>query len=220
MEAVPESRPAGPGRGPGRPRLHDPDEERRLLMDAAVEVLRQNEGNEATVAEILAAAGLSTRAFYRHFGGKEDVVRALYQRDAESFGAHLRRRVQLAGPPVAALEAWVDEILGLAYDRRRAERMAAFSSVMVSRIVAGTEAEQLGAEVLLRPLQDVLVAGRADGSFPAAAPDLDVHTIHAVTWEAVRWSRVGRPRLSRRQALDHVLRFCLAALGARPAPPG
>src|SRR5271157_754429 len=96
--ASPYSRPmsdvAGPparATRPGRPRLFEPDVERQRLMDAAVEVLRRNGGNEATVADILAEAGLSTRAFYRHFHSKEDVVRALYRRDAESFGRHLRR---------------------------------------------------------------------------------------------------------------------------------
>ena len=183
-------------------------------MDAAVEVLRRHRGEDATVAEILVEAGLSTRAFYRHFEGKEEVVRALYQRDAESFGARIRRRLDQAGSPRAALEAWVEEILGLAYDRRRAERMAAFSSMMVGRIVAGTEGERLGVEVLLQPLREVLVAGTADGSFPRARPDLDMHTIRAVTFEAIGWARIGEPRLTRTQAVAHVLRFTLPALGA------
>ena len=214
MGPVEHSVPVAAGKGPGRPRLHEPDDERRLLMDAAVEVLRRNRGQEATVAEILAEAGVSTRAFYRHFDGKEAVVRALYQRDAESFGAHIRHRLDQAGSPAAALEAWVDEILGLAYDRRRSERMASFSSTMVGRIVAGTKAERLGVELLLEPLREVLVAGRADGSFPLADPGLDMHTIRAVTFEAVGWARLGQPQITRTQALTHVLRFVLPALGA------
>ena len=78
-------------------RSHD-----RILV-AALEVLRRHEGEEATVADILQEAGLSTRAFYRHFGTKEDVVRALYERDARSFGGHLLRRVEAAGDPEEAL---------------------------------------------------------------------------------------------------------------------
>jgi AcrR family transcriptional regulator len=206
--------PVAAGKGPGRPRLHEPDDERRLLMDAAVEVLRRNHGQDATVAEILAEAGVSTRAFYRHFDSKEEVVRALYQRDAESFGAHIRHRLDQAGSPAAALEAWVDEILGLAYDRRRSERMASFSSAMVGRIVAGTKAERLGVELLLEPLREVLEAGQADGSLAMARPELDMHTIRAVTFEAIGWARLGHPRLTRTQAVAHVLRFILPALGA------
>src|ERR1700722_19777458 len=124
-------------------------------MDAAVEVLRRNQGQDATVAEILAEAGVSTRAFYRHFETKEEVVRALYQRDAESFGAHLERRGSTADFPAGGLGVWVIEMLGLAYDRRRAERVAALSSTMVARVVAGSREQALGGELLMRPLRSV-----------------------------------------------------------------
>ena len=58
-------------RSPGRPRLYEPDAERDLILAAALDVLRRNRGEEATVADILQEAGLSTRAFYRHFQTKE-----------------------------------------------------------------------------------------------------------------------------------------------------
>src|ERR1700678_2007546 len=148
-----ESPDATAPRTPGRPRLHEPDAERDLILIAALEVLRRNDGEEATVADILQEAALSTRAFYRHFETKEDVIRALYERDAESFGAHLRRRVAAAPDPDEALAVWVNEMLGLAYDRRRAERMSALSSLMVHRVVAGTRAQRLGTDMLTEPLR-------------------------------------------------------------------
>ncbi|MBO0729724.1 MAG: TetR/AcrR family transcriptional regulator, partial [Acidimicrobiaceae bacterium] len=149
--AVGENAAQPPHRSPGRPRLHEPREERDLILAAALEVLRRNEGEEATVADILQQAGLSTRAFYRHFETKEDIIRALYERDAESFGSHLRRSVEAAGEPRAALAAWVNEVLGLAYDRRRAERMTALGSPMVQRVVGGTRAQRLGNELMAKP---------------------------------------------------------------------
>src|ERR1700722_3849995 len=124
-------------RPPGRPRLYEPDEERDRILVAALEVLRRNGGEEASVADILQEAALSTRAFYRHFETKEDVIRSLYERDADSFGAHLSRRVEAAANPEEALSIWVFEMLGLGYDRRRAERMSALRSPMVLRVVAG-----------------------------------------------------------------------------------
>jgi AcrR family transcriptional regulator len=200
-------------RSPGRPRLYEPDEERDRILVATLEVLRRHDGEEATVADILQEAGLSTRAFYRHFETKEDVIRALYQRDAESFGGHLRRRVEAASDPREALGVWVTEMLGLAYDRRRAERMSALGSPMVARVVAGTRAQQLGTDLLVAPLKTVLEDGLAAGVFPDARPGLDVRTIRAITMEAINWATTGVVRLSRREAADHVLRFSLAALG-------
>lgn len=167
------------------------------------------------MADILQEAGLSTRAFYRHFETKEDVVRAIYARDAKSFAAHLRRHVEAAQDPPSALAAWVNEVLGLAYDRRRAERVSALSSPMVLRVVAGTEIQVRGNELTVQPLRAVLEQGLASGDFPAARPELDVHTIRAITWEAIGWSRTGAVRLTRDAACDYVVRFAWAALGAR-----
>ena len=206
--------PAAP-RSPGRPRLYEPDAERDLILAAALDVLRRNRGEEATVADILQEAGLSTRAFYRHFQTKEDVIRALYERDARSFGAHLKRRVDAAGDPDEALGVWVYEMLGLAYDRRRAERVAALSSPMVIRMVAGTRAEQLGSDLLEQPLRSVVDAGRSTGWFTTSRPDLDIRTIRAITLEAINWVRTGEVKLTRREAVDHVLRFSRAALRTR-----
>jgi AcrR family transcriptional regulator len=201
-------------RSPGRPRLYEPDAERDLILVAALDVLRRTEGEEATVADILQEAGLSTRAFYRHFETKEDVIRSLYERDARSFGAHISRRVESAADPDEALAVWVYEMLGLAYDRRRAERVAALSSPMVLRVVAGGSAGQLGSE-LLEPLLAVVEKGVAAGCFTTTRPDLDIRTIRAITAEAINWARTGEFKLSRREAADHVLRFSRAALGAR-----
>jgi AcrR family transcriptional regulator len=210
MDPVRES-----ARSPGRPRLHEPDAERNLILRAALEVLRRNEGAEATVADVLQEASLSTRAFYRHFETKEDVIRALYEHDAESFGAHLRGSVEAAGDPWAALAAWVNEVLGLAYDHRRAARMTALSSAMVRRVVDGTRAEELGNDVMTEPLHKVLEDGVRSGAFAATRPDQDVHTIRAITMEAVAWARSGTVKLTRREALDHVLRFVEGALVPR-----
>jgi AcrR family transcriptional regulator len=206
---------AVPSRSPGRPRLYEPDAERDRILTAAIEVLRRNAGEEATVADILQEAGLSTRAFYRHFETKEDVVRAIYQRDAESFADHVRRAVEAAADPPSGLIAWVNELLGLAYDRRRAERVSALSSPMVFRVVGGTETRARSDEPYMEPLRMVLEKGVASGDFPDARPELDVRTIHAITWEAVNWARSGTIKLSRSEACDYVVHFCWTALGAQ-----
>jgi AcrR family transcriptional regulator len=200
-------------RSPGRPRLYQPDAERDRILAATLEVLRRNSGQEATVADILEEASLSTRAFYRHFETKEEVILALYKRDAESFSAHLWRRIDAASNPDEALAVWVHEILGLAYDRRRAERVSALQSAMVTRVVSGTREQQLGTDLLEEPLRSLLQDGLAEGSFPHARPELDCRTIRAITWEAVAWARNRTLKLSRREAADHVLRFSRAALG-------
>ena len=217
VDVAPANRPdAVMPRSPGRPRLYEPGEERDRILKATLQVLRRNGGEEATVTDILAEAGLSTRSFYRHFETKEDVIRALYERDAVSFGAHLGRRVEATSGPLEALSAWVTEMLGMAYDRRRAERRLALSSLVVMRAVTGTRAQRVGLDVLMSPLRPVLEEGLRTGVFPRARPELDVHAIRALTMEAVSGANTGAMRLTRQEAADYVLSFCEGALGFAP----
>jgi AcrR family transcriptional regulator len=216
MPPGPEEAVVRPARPPGRPRLYGPDDERSRIMAAALVVLGRNQGHDIPVAEILAEAGLSTRAFYRHFDTKEDVIRALYQRDADSFGAHLAERVATAADPVEALETWVYEMLGLAYDRRRSERVSTFGSSAVDRAVSGSSAAEQGVAILVEPLRELLQRGLSSGRFPDARPDRDVWVIHAITWEAIGAARTGTVKRSRREAVDQVLRFAGRGLGYQP----
>jgi AcrR family transcriptional regulator len=205
--------------GSSRPR--NPERERALLLSAAMKVMRRNGFAHASVADILEEAGLSTRAFYRHFESKDDLVGALYRADAEHAAARLDERVAAAPTPEAKLEAWIDEILSFAYDPRRAPRVSVMSSEAARRSVA--EREQRAAQALLTaPLLRVLEAGQRDGSFPSADPVNDAHTIHRLVFGLVMDSIAGRPRLDRDTAQAHALRFCRAALldDGREREPG
>ena len=197
----------------GRPRLFDPDEERSLLLSAAMGVMRRNGFAGASVADILEEAGLSTRAFYRHFQSKDDLVAALYEADAQKTGTRLGEKVAAAVGSRAGLEAWVDEVLSLAYDTRRAQRVSVMSSEAARRSV--TEATQRNSrELMVAPLLAILEAGKRDGTFPRADPANDAGTIHRLVFGLVMEAVVDKPRLDREAARAHVLRFCLSALGA------
>jgi AcrR family transcriptional regulator len=198
----------------GRPRRFDPDTEVKLILAAALVVMRRNGYEDVTVADILEEAGLSTRAFYRHFGSKDDLVLAMYRRNAEAAAERLRARVDAAGTPRQALEAWIDEILSFGYDRRKAQRVALLGSTGVQRAAGYQEVHRDAGRLLVTPLVTVLEAGLDDGSFPTAVPLWDAHTIDAVVWEVLAWCKQGDPPFPRQAALAHCLRFALPALGA------
>jgi AcrR family transcriptional regulator len=83
----------------GRPRRFDGDTERQLLMDAAIKVMTVDCYPEVVVADILAEAGVSACAFYRHFDSKEALFVAVMRRDAELVGQSLDRIVNDAADP-------------------------------------------------------------------------------------------------------------------------
>ncbi|MBY5162006.1 TetR/AcrR family transcriptional regulator [Salsipaludibacter albus] len=61
-----------------RPRVHD-DTTRERLLDTAGTILRRDGATALTVRRLADDAGVSTSAIYSLFGGKEDVVRAMYR---------------------------------------------------------------------------------------------------------------------------------------------
>jgi AcrR family transcriptional regulator len=183
------------------------------LVDAALAVLARDGLDGLTVAAVLAEAGLSTRAFYRHFASKDALLLAVYEHETARSVERMRRELGAAAGPRAALEAWVDETLALGFSGRRAARTAPLAAEGAR--LRHEQPERFAAihETVLAPLRAVLEQGRADGSFPAAEPEADARSIHAVTWALVEARLAGADRPSRADARRHVLRFVLPALG-------
>jgi AcrR family transcriptional regulator len=198
---------------PGRPRRFSPDTEQQLILDAAMVVMRKNASADANVTEILDEAGLSTRAFYRHFASKDELLRAMHRRESERASQRLVARVESAAPGIPQLEAWIDELLSFVYDRRKAVRVALLSSDIAQR--AATRAELDTARMLMNaPLVALLDHGRQAGAFPNADPERHARPIQALVNGLLHAGATGTliwP--TRGEAVAEVLRFCLPALG-------
>jgi AcrR family transcriptional regulator len=194
----------------GRPRRYPTDVERQLIMDAAVEIMAANGYLDAAVGEVLAHAGVSTRAFYRHFATKDELVLALFRRDAEAVSRMLRKGVDAASDPVRALEAWIDGYLDLFYDARRARRTTLFRAPAVRR-AEGYDAELVRTqELLAEPLIEVLRRGDTVGVLRSSQPEHDAPTLVAI---AGATTGDVRRFTARRDARAHIVRFWWPALG-------
>ena len=203
---------------PGRPRRFSPDAELQLILDAAMTVMRRAASADANVTEILEEAGLSTRAFYRHFASKDDLLRKMARREAERAAARLATRVAAVGSTLGKLEAWVDEMLSFGYDRRKAVRVALLSSEAAQRAADDSERRRVR-EAMSAPLVTVLSFGRGDGTFPSALPDSHARSIQALVGGLLQASVAGTPVwTTQAEAVAEVLRFCLPALGATDHP--
>jgi AcrR family transcriptional regulator len=182
--------------------------ERSRLMDAALKVMRVNGFQAASVQDILDEAGLSTRAFYRQFRSKDDLLLAMFRTASARDIDAVATRVAGAGGPLDGVLAWVDEMLAIAFDRRRLSRMVMFNQVARQMADFDDEVEYLKA-ALSAPLQRVLAAGATDGSLCAAEPREDATTMFDLLWSVAGPAR----QLGRDEARKHLLRFCLPALG-------
>ena len=184
--------------------------ERGRLMDAALNVMRLNGFQGASVQDILDQAGLSTRAFYRQFRSKDDLLLAMFRtastRDVDAVG----RGVANAATPRAGLDAWIDEMLAIAFDRRRLRRMVMFNPVARQTVGYDEEVAYMR-EVLSAPLLEALQKGFAEGSFPRVETEADAATIYDLLWSVA--GPDSRRSAERAEAKRYLLRFCLPALG-------
>jgi AcrR family transcriptional regulator len=187
------------------------DEVEQLL--AAAETILATGGYEGLrVDDVLHEAGLSTRAFYRHFRGKSELFLALFDREAALAGDRLRRKVASARTPAAKVEAWVAATLALAYDVRLARRTRVF--LVERQVIAADFPEDVMRCVRqqLAPLEAAIDDGRTSGAFPAAEPTRDALAIHHLCSGLMTDKLFGTGILGRDDAVALATRFALATL--------
>lgn len=176
----------------------------------------QRQGYGATtVSDILTEAGLSTRAFYRHFETKDALLHGLFRRDAEQFAAAVGARVRAAGDPVSGVCRWIDEILGFGTGRPRARRAAVLGAPDAMQAIGNTAELQHALDLLIEPLAEAIAEGAADGSIVTDDPTLDAYAVSAIAWDTS-----GRlqslPKRQAAAAADAARSFALRALGTEP----
>jgi AcrR family transcriptional regulator len=200
----------------GRPRRFEDADELRILLDAALVVMERNGDNEAAVADILREADLSTRSFYRHFESKDQLLCALFRREAEAAAARLNTRVEAASTPREALDAWIDELLSFDQHRVKAVRVSVFGSPGAMKAEGYAEEMRHASALFTAPLETLLRRGAADGSLPLADPAADAPLIQSVVWAAAGLDTARNKAPSRAEATRAVRSFCARALGVEP----
>jgi AcrR family transcriptional regulator len=189
------------------------DDEITQLLGAAELALEEQGYGGLRVDDVLDAAGLSTRAFYRHFRGKSELFVALFDREMSRAGQRLRAKLAAVPTPDAKVETWVEAMLALAYDHRLARRTRLF---IVERQVLAREFPDDVARcirLMLDPLEDAIEEGRAAEAFPGADPAHDALAIHHLCSGLMfdRLLDVG-DALTRDEAVALATRFALTTL--------
>jgi AcrR family transcriptional regulator len=181
----------------------------RRLLDAALDVMRAcGTTSRPRVADIVAAAGLSNDAFYRHFPSKDALVAALLEDGTERLQSYLAHQMAKEATPERKVRRWVEGVLSQAAD---ADIAATTLAVLWN---GGSVGEGLpsGRPSASRPLATLLRAPFAE--LGSADPDLDASlAAHAVVGRLsdFLWER-SRPS---RAAIAHVADVCLAMATAR-----
>lgn len=186
-------------------RGHDYTAEVRRLLDAGREVMRRcGTGTRPRVADIVAEAGLSNDAFYRHFASKDALVGAILDDGAERLRSYLTHQMAKETHPDEQVRRWVTGVLGQARDAT-----GAATTLAVLWNAGNVPDGSSGPEAILAPLLETPFVDL--GSDEAA---LDASLVaHAVIGRLSDHLRAGsRPT---RSEIARVTAFCLAAVTCR-----
>jgi AcrR family transcriptional regulator len=186
---------------------------RREILAAASATLQEQGVRGLTIAVVLDRAAVSARAFYRHFGSKDELVAALFLAMARTEERRLRRRMASAATEPAAVAAWVDGRLDLEFDAtveadQRRQSLRALSQTDV-RLPKSGHARAYAQ--LLKPLSETLRHGLQRGVFRDIDPVADAQAIHAVVRAGIerQWATGDAEREAVR---ERMIRFCLRGL--------
>jgi AcrR family transcriptional regulator len=80
----------------------------QLFLDAALELMNDNSG-EFTVQEVVERSGQSLRTFYQYFGGKHELLLALFEESVRAAAAHLQDVVAEGDDPIDRLHRFAVE---------------------------------------------------------------------------------------------------------------
>jgi AcrR family transcriptional regulator len=204
--------PVGAPRTRRRDKLSPDPTVRREILAAASKALREHGVQGFSIAAVLDGAAVGTRAFYRHFGSKDELVAALFLEMARVEERRLRRRMASATTEIDAVAAWIDGRLDLAFDDNIKSDLRRVSQEAQSQMLASPNLVRPAYEQLLKPLIAALRRGLQHGAFHHIDPVTDAHAIHAVVWAGIerQWATGD---CGRDDVRERMLRFCLQGLG-------
>jgi AcrR family transcriptional regulator len=185
---------------------------RRAIVAAASKSVREQGVQGLSIAAVLDRAQLSTRAFYRHFESKDQLVAAVFLEMARVEMRRLKRKMASAADAVDAVAAWIDGRLDLAFDENIKSDLRYLSLEAQSQMFASPELVQPAYAEMLKPLIAQLERGLEHGVFHDIDPVTDAQAIQGVVWASTerQWATGDCDPADVR---ERALRFCLRGLG-------
>jgi AcrR family transcriptional regulator len=203
------------GRPPSARPATGADEVKRLLL-AGLQEIREKGSVEPRVADIVRRAGLSNKAFYRHFRSKDELLLAILEEGmrerVRTFGARLSE----ASSAADRVRVWIQLVLEQALNPDFAE---------VTRpllVYQARLAEELGDQLwghrdhLRAPLERALEEGRRSGEFRDLDPRRDAEVLFYLAMGWMHGMVLARVVPSQEEA-DNLVEFALRAILA-PGP--
>jgi AcrR family transcriptional regulator len=156
-------------------------EEVNRLIASCLAVTEQTGNFDPRVSDILAHAGLSNQAFYRHFRSKEELLLAVLDKGARELNAYLSKRMAAQADPIGKVRAWVRGFAAQAIRPKAAAATRPFmfpSARLYERFpeeIPATERQYL--DLLETQLRDALAAGLVRSDLDPAGDSVFIYDV-------------------------------------------
>lgn len=186
----------------------------QALVAATWAVAAQAGSIEPSVREILVEAGLSTKAFYRHFRSKDDLLLLAFDEGTRRLVEYLEHRMSASADPFVNIAEWVE-----GYVRQAAPPVARHVlpwSVGIGRMaVHFPDNYRDNQAAMVEPLHREIAGAVRSGRAHSPDPERDAWIIFGYSDEALRRHLIHDTAPDRR-TVDQLVTFAFRALGRSP----
>jgi AcrR family transcriptional regulator len=180
------------------------------LVTAAREVMSAHGTVDATVGQVLAVAGLSTNAFYRHFPTKDDLLLELVMQAGATSRSYLSHRMARADTPRDRIIAWIEGMFDLLRTRSTLRANRPFLLAHPRLVERFPDEIEANIALLLAPL-DAAIRDLRTGSDQQSHNDarLIYHQVFGILLDRAAMGRLSDPT-EVMSVVDYSLRALLA----------
>ncbi len=187
------------------------ENEAKRLIEAGFALVQRTGKLEPTVGEIVAEAGLSNQAFYKHFHSKDELLLAMLEEGVLLLRGYIEHRVASGDTCRERIRNWLEGILEQALSEQGA---AATRPFVISRARLSErfprEVEEAEAR-LTEMLREEIRGGVASGEYPVADPERDARLLYNLAMGWVERQLVD-PSPAEVADANHLVEFALHGL--------
>ncbi|NTY59782.1 TetR family transcriptional regulator [Mycolicibacterium sphagni] len=184
-------------------RQREATEEVERILSAAITVMQRVSPDAPRVSDIVAAAGVSNKAFYRYFAGKDDLMLAVMERGVGLVVSYLQHQMAKESTPEGKISRWISGALAQVAD----PELIGMSRALVGQM---SDNRRLGEEETMAAMRELLVDPIRD--LGSADPQRDADAVFVCTVGTMR-RYVNSTDQPGRKDINHLVGFCLRGLG-------
>lgn len=186
-------------------------EEVARLIQASFKLIRESGNLDPKVSEIVAEAGLSNQAFYKHFCSKNELLLAVLEEGSDLLRAYLEHRMEKADGPEKKIRFWIDGMLAQIVNEDAASATRPFS-LSRARLSELFPSEVMASEAQLSSILGEAIQQAIElGEMPKADAQRDAEVINNMVmgWIERKMAAAQPPE---QEDVDHLIEFVISGL--------